>query len=130
MRYINLLDSASHVKTRHCFVYNNAIIFAVPKVKMSKAIGADASNIRKLQNKLGKKVRIVREPEGVGDMGRFVSDIVVPAKFKSIEVREGTLFIKAGSVQNKATLMGRNKKRMGELGKIVRDIFNLGLRIV
>lgn len=130
MRYINLLDRASHVKTRNCFIYNNTIIFAVPRSKMSKAIGIDAGNIKKLQDKLGKRVRIVREPEGVEDMGRFISDIVIPAKFKSIEVRDGTLLITAGSVQNKATLMGRNKKRMEELGKIVRAIFNLGLRIV
>ena len=27
MRYINLLDKASNVKTRKCFVYNNTIYF-------------------------------------------------------------------------------------------------------
>ena len=59
MRYINLLDSTSRVKTRKCFVYNNTIIFAVPSELMSRAIGPNASNIHYLQEKLGKRIRQV-----------------------------------------------------------------------
>ena len=59
IRYINLLDRASNVKTSKCYTYNNAIIFAVPKNLVSKAIGPDASNVRLIQEKLGKRVRII-----------------------------------------------------------------------
>ena len=52
MRYINLLDRASHVKTSKCFVYNNTIMFAVPKEMVSKAIGPDAINVRRIQEVL------------------------------------------------------------------------------
>ena len=129
MRYINLLDRASQVKTRKCFVYNGTIIFAVPGNMVSQAIGPDAINIRRLQEKIGKRIRIVREAASPYDAERFVQDIVMPAKFKSIEIKENELIISAGSVQNKATLLGRNKKRFEELKTIVEDTFGLELKV-
>lgn len=129
MRYINLLDRASRVKTTKCFVYNNVIIFAVPKAMMSRAIGPDASNVRMIQDQLGKRVRVISEPNGMGDAERFVSDVVSPVKFKSLEVKEGIFILNAGS-QSKAALIGRNRRRLDELNQIVKDSFGMELRIV
>lgn len=130
MRYINLLDRASHVKTTKCFVYNNTIFFAVPKSMMSRAIGPNALNIREMQDKLDKRVKIIEEPSGVGDSIRFISDIVDPVRFKSVDIRDNELVITAGNTQSKASLIGRNKRRMEELNQIVKDTYNLDLKIV
>ncbi|MBX4212605.1 hypothetical protein KW787_04095 [Candidatus Pacearchaeota archaeon] len=130
MRYINLLDRASNVKTRKCFIYNNIIYFAVPEQMMSKAIGPDASNIRALQDKLGKRIRIVKEAEGLGDAARFLEDVVAPVKFKSLEIKDGEIIITAGSTQNKAALIGRNRIRFDEMKKLLHEMFGMGLRIL
>jgi len=130
MRYINLLDKTSRVKTRKCFLYNNSIIFAVPKALMSKAIGADASNIKKLQEKFGKRVRVIKEPANIEDAQRFISDLITPIKFKSLEIKDKQIIISAGGTQNKAALIGRNKRRLIELKQIVEDTFHLDLKII
>lgn len=130
MRYINLLDKFSRVKTRRCFVHNNTLFFAVNRQLVSQAIGVAAANIKKIEENVGRKVRIVREPEGIQDAKRFIEDIISPIKLKSIEIREGTLFISVMSMQNKAALIGRNKRRYFELKKVVEDFFNLDLKIV
>jgi hypothetical protein len=39
MRYINLFARTTKVQTTKVFVYNNQIIFAVPKAKVSIAFG-------------------------------------------------------------------------------------------
>ena len=130
MRYINLLDKASHVKTRKCFIYNNMIYFAVPKKLVSKAIGPGANNVKKLQQKLGKKVRIIEEPKGIEDAEKFVASVVEPVQFRSIEIKDGEMIITAGNKQNKAMLLGRNKRRLIELKKVIEDIFGLELKIV
>lgn len=129
MRYINLLDRTSRVKTTKCFSYNNSIIFAVPRAMISRALGPDASNIRIIQDQLGKRVRVVVEPSGVSDAERFVKDIVSPVKFKSLEVKEGEFILNAGS-QSKAALIGRNKRRLEELDRIVQDMFGMSLKII
>ena len=130
MRYINILDKASHVKTRKCFVYNNTVYFAVNKELISRAIGPSAINIRKMQEDIGKKIKIIREAEDVGDFQRFFDDIVSPVRVKSVETADGVVIVTAGSNQNKASLIGRNKRRFEELKKIVQDFFGLSLKVV
>jgi len=129
MRYINLLDRVSNVKTRKCFVYNNAILFAVPRMMVSQAIGPGAYNIKVLQEQLGKRIRIVTEPRGVADAVNFVREVVSPIKFRSLEIKDGIFILNAGS-SSKAALIGRNKARLEELREIVKNNFGIDLKIV
>jgi len=130
MRYINVLDKVTRVKTRKCFVHNNSVFFAVDRVYVSKAIGPSAVNVRKIQEQIGKKVKIIRESEGLNDAKRFIEDIVAPVRFKSVELKDGVILITAGSNQTKASLIGRNKRRYEELRKIVHDYLGSELRII
>lgn len=130
IRYINLLDKMTRVKTRKCFVHNNTIFFAVDKRQVSRAIGPGAVNVKKMQDNAGKRVRVIEEANGIEDAQKFISAVVSPVKFKSLEIKEGEIIITAGSNQNKASLIGRDKRRYLELSKIVKDFFEMDLRIV
>jgi len=125
-----MLDRASRVKTTKCFNYNNMIVFAVPKQFVSQAIGQNARNIRSIQDQLGKKVKIIKEPASIENAQEFIEDIVTPVKFKSLEIKFPELVITAGNMQNKASLLGRNKRRLDELSRIIKDTFNLDLKII
>jgi len=129
MRYINLLDRVSNVKTRKCFVYNNVILFAVPRIMVSQAIGPGAYNIRRLQEQLGRRIRIVTEPRGIEDAQNFVSEVVSPIRFKSLELKDGVFVLNAGSA-SKAALIGRNRKRLEELQEIIKNNFGIDLKII
>jgi transcription antitermination factor NusA-like protein len=130
MRYINMLDRVSRVKTTKCFNYNGAIVFAVSKHFVSQAIGPNANNIKVIQDNLGKRVKIIKEPQGVDGAKEFIEEIVSPVKFKSLEVKDSELIVTAGNMQNKASLLGRNKKRYEELSLIIKDTFSLDLKII
>ena len=129
MRYINLLDRASRVKTSKCFVYNNTIIFAVPREMISRAIGPAGINVRDIQEKLGKKVKVVSEVSEISDAERFVRDIVSPLRFKSLELKDSVFVLTAGS-ESKAALIGRNRRRLDELNQILKDTFGKEVRII
>jgi len=129
MRYINSLSRVSKINTSKCFTYNNVIIFAVPKFALAKALGPGAKNIKKLNEIFGKRVRIVAEPKGKQDVEKFVKSVVEPVQFNSIEENENEFVLTAGS-NNKAALIGRNKRRLIELNQILEDFFGKGLRIV
>ena len=140
MRYINLFDRVTRVPTTKCFVYNNQIIFAVPKAQVSMAIGRDAVNVRKLNSILRRKIRVVAMPmrdffPGHGDksddgIGKFVEAVVSPIEFNKIEVKENSVVINAGR-QSKAALIGRGRQREKELSEVLKNFFNIAkLRIV
>ncbi len=129
MRYINLLNRVAHVKTSKCFFYNNHIIFVVPSGFVSRAIGPNGKNIRSMQDQLGKKIKVIKEANGIEDAQRFIEDIVEPVPFVSMDVKDNEIIITAG-VRSKAALLGRNKRRLAELGQIVEDVFGKELKIV
>ncbi|MBI5803856.1 KH domain-containing protein [Candidatus Pacearchaeota archaeon] len=130
MRYINLLDKISKVKTRRCFVYNNSILFAVNRTEVSRAIGSSASNIKRIQEHIGRKVRVIKEANGIANAKEFIEDVVAPVSLRSVEVRDGVMVIVAGNTQSKASLIGRDKQRYFELKRIVNDVFDMDLKII
>jgi transcription antitermination factor NusA-like protein len=130
MRYINLLDKFSRVRTNKCFLHNNTIFFAVNSKLVSKAIGPAAVNIRKIQEQIGRKIRIIRESESIQDCKRFVEDIVPSIRIKSLEIKDNCIIITAGNNQNKAALIGRDKRRYEELKKILMDVYGMDLKIL
>jgi NusA-like KH domain protein len=126
MRYINLFSKVSRVDTTNCFVYNGQIIFAVPKSKVSMAIGKDAVNVRRMREILGKKIRVVAMPEKESreELVEFIGEVINPIEFNKIEVKEGSVTISAGR-QSKAALIGRNRVREKELFGILKDHFGV-----
>ncbi len=129
MRYLNLFGKITKVSTRFCFMYNEAIVFCVPKSLLSKAIGEGAKNIRKINEILRKRIKIVVTPRGIEDAKRFIEAVVSPVTFKDLEVKDDEIILTAGS-QSKAALIGRNKRRFLEMQKIVKDFFGKEFRIV
>ena len=124
IRYINLFTRITNIKTNHCFEYNNAIVFAVPRSLVSKAIGANNSNLRTLSEIIRKKIKIVAIPNGIEDIENFVSVITYPVRFKSIEVNEDSAIINANN-QSKASLIGRDKRRLEEMKNVLDQYFGI-----
>lgn len=129
MRYINLFSKISGINPKHCFIYNATVIFVVPSPKLSKAIGENGKNIKRMGAIINRKVKVVMAPNGLEDAEEFISTIIYPTQMKSIEIENNNLIINAGQ-QNKAMLIGRNKARLDEMKKIVKDYFDKDVRIV
>ena len=129
MRYLNLFNKITHVRTNNCFFYSNYIVYAVPRVFVSKAIGPNGKNVKKIALLLKRKIKIIPLPNGLEDAEKFVSDIVRPTEFKNLEISPDSVTITANK-QSKAELIGRNKTRFLELEKIIKEFFNKQLRIV
>ena len=131
MRYINLFAKTTGVQTTKVFVYNNQIVFAVPKAKVSMAIGKGAVNVRRLNEILRKKIKVVTMPAIDDDdgIGKFVEDTVSPIEFTKVEVKEDSVVVTAGR-QSKAALIGRGRQREKELADVLKNFFHIGkLRI-
>ena len=129
MRHLNLFSKITQVNTRFCFPYNETIVFCVPKPMISKAVGRGGSNIKKLSEILGKRVKIIPTPRGIVDTKQFIENIVRPVTFNSLDILNNEIVLTAGS-QSKAALIGRNKRRLLEMQKIVHDFFGKEFRIV
>ncbi len=126
MRYINLFAKTTRVQTTKVFVYNNQIVFAVPKDKVSIAIGKGAVNIKKLNEILRRKIKVVAIPaiDDNKEIEEFIKSVVAPVEFNGIEIKENSVVINAGR-QSKAALIGRNRQREKELADVLKNFFGI-----
>jgi len=128
IRYLNLFEKITKVRTDSCFIYNNILFFAVPKGLVYRAVGEQGKNIKELSQITGKKIKIIEKPEGDSDFGKFVIGIISPVQPKGIEINEKEVVIKAGKLNYNA-LMGRDKQKFKELQKIIEEYFGKELKI-
>lgn len=124
IRYANLFNKVTNIRSNHCFSYNNTIVFAVPRKFVVRAIGKDNINLEKLNRMTGRKIKIVAIPNGKEDIESFVATITRPVRFKGIEVKDGEVTISAGS-QSKASLIGKGKIRLTEMENILGQYFGV-----
>lgn len=129
LRYLNLFERITGVSTRYCFQYNNAIIFSVPKNLISQCLGPDARNMRKMNEILRRRIKVIPFPRNAGDIKSFIGAIVSPVTFKNLEINPNEIILTAG-IQSKAALIGRNRRRLMEMQKIIKDFFNRDFRII
>lgn len=124
IRYANLFGRITNIRTNHCFLYNNTVIFAVPRKLVNNAIGPDNINLKRLSEIIKRRIKIVAVPNGIEDIENFVSVIVHPIKFKGIEIKDNEAIINANS-QSKASLIGRGKLRLEEMKDILDQYFGI-----
>jgi transcription antitermination factor NusA-like protein len=127
MRYLNLFERIMGVRTRYCFMYNEALVFCVPKPLISKAVGENGRNIRKMSEILRKRIKVVAAPKGIEDAEDLIGAVVSPVTFRGIEIKDDEIVVSGG--KNKAALIGRNKRRLLEMQKIVKGFFGRDFRI-
>lgn len=137
IRYINLFGKVTGISAKHCFSYNNTLVFVVPRDLVQRAIGRGNENLRKLSGILAKRIRIVPEPQGAKDLDNFISILVSPARFEKLDVidkEDGSgkeAVITTGGREDKAMLIGRERARESELKEILEQYFKIsGLRII
>jgi len=110
-----LFEKITRVNTRFCLKYNETIIFCVPKHLVSMV--------------LRKKIKIIPTPQGIQHARKFIEIIANPVTFKDLEIKDDEIILTAGS-QSKAALIGRNKRRLLEMQKIVKEFFGKEFRII
>jgi len=127
MRYLNLFEQITHISTRFCFKYNESIFFCVPKPLVMRAVGDKARNVRRLSEILGRNIRVIPAPRGLQDAESFIKTIIAPVTIRDFHVDSNEIVVGGG--KNKAALIGRNKRRLFEMQKIVSDFFGKEFRI-
>ena len=75
-RYLNAFSTLTGVSALDCFNFNGEIVYVVEPGKISVAVGKGGSNIRKVENLLNKRVRLI---EYSNDPITFVRNIMFPS---------------------------------------------------
>jgi len=85
IRNINMFESLTDVQARDCIIKEDEAYFIVPEGKAGMAIGKGGKVVQKVQDRLGKEVKIYEYSD---NLGKFISN-VVPSNLRGVDIEEG-----------------------------------------
>jgi len=121
MQYISMFESLTGARVKDCIV-NDIIFFVIQENEMGKAIGKQGSNIRRVENTLKKKIKLV---EFNSDVAQFVGNLIYPLKPKEIKEEEGNVVIYGPDMRTKGMLIGRDRRNIKRVNDIVKRYFEV-----
>ena len=98
----------------------------VPMGTVGKAIGKGAENIKKLNLKLKKRVKII---EFHPHVKTFIAKIIAPLEVESIEETNNSIIIKDSRKKTKSLLIGHSAKNLKLLSETVERFFQKEVKI-
>jgi len=120
----SLLERIAGVRVKDSFrdEEGETVYFIVEEGQLGKAIGKDGVHVKRLQQELGKKVRLV---EFHPDVVSFIKSAIAPLTAEEIVEEAGSVMIKDSSKKTKSLLIGRGGKNLKLLNRAVKRFFQV-----
>lgn len=121
---MNRLDSIARVGAKDCMIGKNTIVFLVPEKDMRQAIGKNGDTIKRITEKLGKKVELfeyTEQPE------KFFEKAFFKAKLTKVEIKkvgERTIAFVGADAENKKIVLG-NLGRLKKVKELAKRNYNI-----
>ncbi len=120
IKTMSMFELVTRVGAKDCFDLDDKMYFVVGTGQVGKALGKGAVNVKKLENMLKKKVRIV---EYSTDLGQFVRNVVNPLKLNEVVIEGGVVTITAVDHKTRGLLIGRGAQHLRQYEQIVKRYF-------
>lgn len=127
MKLIALFESMTGANVRDC-IANEKLIFVIEENEMGKAIGKNGANIKRIENVLKKKIKLV---EFSSDVLQFVKNMIYPIEALDVKLEDGIVIIYGKDTAAKAILIGRERQNINHLIDIVKRYFDInGIKVL
>jgi N utilization substance protein A len=122
MLHMASFEKATKAEVKDFIELEDMLIFVVQPGNLFKAIGPKGANVKRLSEKLHKRIKIV---EYNPDLAMFIANMIHPLKADSI-VQEGKIVtIMSDDTKTKGLLIGRNAQNLRQLEKVVKRYFDI-----
>ena len=123
----SLFEKITRARVKDCFKDEDTIYFVISTGFMGKALGKKGINIKKVQQELGKNIKLIEYRERVED---FVKNVIYPLKVEEITLEENTILLKDSSKKTKSLLIGRGSKNLNLINRAIKRFFNVDVKVV
>jgi len=128
IKYITLFEKITKVQPKDCILGKNSITFVISGQEIGKAIGKKAKNIKILEKKLNKKVKLVKFDK---DIIQFTGNLIYPFKNLDITYENDDIIISSSDTKTKGLLIGRNSQNLTRIENIIKRYFKFNkLKII
>ena len=124
LKIMTLFESITKSRVKDCFIdeLQNKMVFVVQPGQLWKALGAKGDNVKKLESKLNRKIKIV---EFNSDKIKFIKNMIFPLKANDIKEEDDVIIINSDDTKIKGLLIGRNAANLRNLETNVQRFFKI-----
>ena len=122
MKFMSLFETLTRSRVKDIIKYDDSITFIVHPGEIGKAIGKNASNIKRIEKALKKKIRIIEFNE---DLERFIRNVIMPIKANEIEIDDKIVTITSPDSKTRGYLIGRAASNLRNYEEIVKRYFDI-----
>lgn len=121
MKFMTLFEGFTKTRLRDLVEDREQLIFVLEDASdMGRAIGKGGANIRALEAKLKRKIKIVAfDP----DLKGFARNLIYPLQARDIREEDGVLVIVGPDTKTKGLLIGRERHNLEALKGIIQRYF-------
>jgi len=121
MKLMPIFEGKTGAKVKDCFYDDfKRLCFVVDKGEIGKAVGKKGSNIRRMENFIKQKFKVV---EFNNKLEKFIENLIYPLKAVEITVEGETVTIKGPDTKTKGLLIGRNAQNLRNYETIIKRYF-------
>lgn len=122
IKSMNFFENTTHARVKDAFYLKDILTFVVFEGDMFKALGKNLSNLHKVENLLGKKVKIV---EYNSDIIKFITNLLYPYKVSEIKQDGKLIVISDQDTKTKGLIIGAKAQNLRAYESIVKKYFDI-----
>ncbi len=118
IRAMNMFESITEVEARDIIIKEEEAYFIVPDGKAGMAIGKGGKIVKKVQNKIGRDVKIFEYSD---NLGKFLNNLV-PTDLRGVDIEDtedGKKVTIKVSRDNKGRVVGKNGNKIDSIREIL-----------
>jgi N utilization substance protein A len=119
---ISSFSASTKSKVKDMIEDNGLIIFVVEQGELFRALGKKGANVKKLSQKLNKRIKVV---EYSPDVKTFIINMIYPLKVAEITQEGGIITLHGDDIKTKGLLIGRNARNLRLLERVVKRYFDV-----
>src|SRR3989344_6152221 len=122
IKIMSMFTQITGVPVKDCFFDETKMTFIIPSGNIRQALGQNNFNLRKLEDRFKKKIRMV---EFQPDMIKFIKNMILPFKVDDIILLDDkTVILKSEDQKTKGLIIGKNARNLRALETNVKRYFD------
>jgi N utilization substance protein A len=121
LKLMKLFEDVTRSRLKDCFYNKEKLVFVVQEGELMRALGKDRANLKKLEEKLNKSIKIV---EFNPDLLIFIKNLMYPLRILEIREEDGIVTIKGPDTKTKGLMIGARAQNLRNYEELTKKYFD------
>ncbi len=122
INFRNIFENVTKVFIKDFAIKENLVMVVVNQGDIGRAIGKSGANIKLLERKLNKKIKIIEFNDNIET---FIKNIASPVSIDNIVNEDGIIKLSIKGLKERGQIIGRDRKNLEDFKKLVSKYFTI-----